>query len=1675
MRLIDFSARQIPPDQIKSAGYAGVVVYVSESRPGTNFGAKPITREYADALKAAGLHVVSNFQYGKPGGSVPSDYTRGYEGGVTDAQTAKRLHEAAGGSDSAPIFFSIDEDIDRERWNTVAVEWFRGINSVLGVERTGIYGHSQACAWALEDGVVGRSTSPGRGWVWQTRAWSCGEREPAAVLYQDVIDTASNPGPEISGTRVDVNAVLASDFGQWDLDRRASRAAVTPPDFHECTEIRSPYCAPRDGVDVSWFVLHTEDGYSRSARNLANYLSNNDNQASYHYTVDNDGELYNIVDTENYANSVFQPGNSKSINLAFAGSWANWSRLTWFDNMQRGIDVAAYIAARDTRRYGLQTRVISPEEAQQGQTGITDHNGVRIATGVGDHTDIGSGFPWDYFRQKLSEYSSEITPRSVTVKNLAPIFPDFPGAPIAQGAKGRDVIQIQDRLNTVGAAGLLVDGEFAPLTGRAVTAFQKSRGLVADGAVGPQTWTELFGGHRITEEGVTARALEAPPREMTGPGITTSVAMDAADLGILRWDPDRQAIAAMFGDNFEFVPMTGEWQSPSIVMYDTNYSVLGIPALNGAVPTILPNARRRQLWPYQHNNPEYSTILPCDYIRLGDWWHVAVMVTRGLGNELRTEFHRSRDLVNWEVQPELSLPHRDGSGRFIGHPGNIMLTFDRIGEYVYIFGTGGLARDRGIWMWRNLASQFPGGWWEPWGWDGTRWGWGIPNEATPILEGQFGELSFRYLQGNCVLSYFDRAGYKQQARTVQSPEGDWRDGANVLDYAFGWEIPQLYGGYISPLSRLNDWNGMQFWVSQWNTQTNDPYRVLLVQGTLGARGPLQELPERSALPQIRGTTSQLERAIAPQDPDHYPLPAGHYWGPLDGPEESWSNLAGIEPQSSKDGLMRWQEAIGVPVSGVYDNATKEAAARLQTLRGWRPATGTVSEREWDAVIREGTRLPVPETSAPGEVQSPTGYDIEWHSGPGFSEGHGAYLRIYLHTTENQDWVTSAEDVAAYQTRTKDDPVRAGSYHYLIDDDHIINTVATKHTAWGLKKDNPVSVQIAMVGTSGAIGCWGCQSRSEENPNAERQPKTREQWLAHDNMLDMVAFTIATVAKEYNIPIEWLDVEGVGANRSGVSSHCNYSYGSVLLYGEQDTFHWDVPHTFPHDVVLDLAKRYAQTISASDRFPLPAGHYWGPLDGPVESWSNTYGGEPESSKNGLMRWQQAIGVALSGVYDNATKVAASRLQRNKGWPVTGQVAEREWDEVIRNGWQLLTREALPPAPQVDPGPAVDFPVKIKDATGPGGLTDQFGMAATDLGVMARTPSGRIIAVFGDTFRDPWFGSDDWRAPVALFSDTKNLDAGIVWDEAAGPDHRYARQLWPYSHSPYSTVLPSDILTVGDSMYLHVMGNLGEFSNVAFTEIWKSTDDGHTWFRPGPQLWDPGRHGGRAQLWTWDVGDDGWVYVLSTGFQRDKPVILRRVPAEPGKIIDWDAYEGWGIGPDGRWCWGNEPTPVLDGPGYDRFGEMCLRRIQGQWVFVAFIDGEPGRIDVRVFPDFDNTNLFDVPQLSPIHGTPWGAEGPDAVAQLYGPSIVPGSRLDGGFHILISQWHNLRGQDNRWPYHAMQFKIPVPAPRAMPPLESGARGHSTASPRATNDGRPGRARTRSASMTATHSVKGKNKSS
>lgn len=151
----------------------------------------------------------------------------------------------------------------------------------------------------------------------------------------------------------------------------------------------------------------------------------------------------------------------------------------------------------------------------------------------------------------------------------------------------------------------------------------------------------------------------------------------------------------------------------------------------------------------------------------------------------------------------------------------------------------------------------------------------------------------------------------------------------------------------------------------------------------------------------------------------------------------------------------------------------------------------------------------------------------------------------------------------------------------------------------------------------------------------------------------------------------------------------------------------------------------------------------------------------------------------------------------------------------------------------------------------------------------------------------------------------------------------------------------------------------------------------------------------------------MYVYSTGFQRDKPIILQRVRS--GQLTDINAYEGWGYR-DGAWNWGNPPTPILEG----RFGELCLRPLGGKWVLTWFNAGDY-RID-GIIMDTPTSNLYTAYRQTLIWGGQWGNEDDSHVAQLYGGYIIPGSTIE-DLHLSVSQWNT----DAGWPYRVMQHRI------------------------------------------------------
>ncbi|BAH48976.1 DUF4185 domain-containing protein [Rhodococcus opacus] len=332
------------------------------------------------------------------------------------------------------------------------------------------------------------------------------------------------------------------------------------------------------------------------------------------------------------------------------------------------------------------------------------------------------------------------------------------------------------------------------------------------------------------------------------------------------------------------------------------------------------------------------------------------------------------------------------------------------------------------------------------------------------------------------------------------------------------------------------------------------------------------------------------------------------------------------------------------------------------------------------------------------------------------------------------------------------------------------------------------------------------------------------------------------------------------------------------------------------------------------------------------------------------------------------------------------------------------------------PAATF---VKEVTGE--ATRRWGVHGTDLGCPVRLADGRVAFFFGDTFTSRGRSGTGWRSPVMLRSTTTDLRGGIEFDSAAGG--RTAREILPNAHdvreSPDResagtefTVVPADAVTIGDRTYLSVV-SVHSWAAQAwptnFTYLAWSDDGGEHWHRTRAR-WD--NHGGSLdQLWTMER-HDGYVYVVSSAFDRINPggMILRRVPE--ARILEPGAYEDWGWDRGTGWAWGQPATPILPGP----VGEMCLRQIDGTWV-LAYFDPTAYAIVTRTARRIDGP--WSEPTVQ-VAGGGWGAAD-GTWAQIYGGYIHPASTRD-ELHLLVSQWNTTTGD----PYRVLQFTTPLDPP-------------------------------------------------
>lgn len=184
---IDYAWAHPNPQAIKDAGFDFVVRYYSRDP------SKNLSRAEADALAAAGLWIVGNWEHGA------QDALGGYAAGVANARLARSLADACGQPVARPIYESDDWDVTPAQEATVT-EYLRGWDAQIGLAQVGEYAGFYPLKAQRDAGVTS--------WEWQPRAWSGGQWEARVNIRQT--GTAM-----VGGVLVDVNEAWTADYGQW--------------------------------------------------------------------------------------------------------------------------------------------------------------------------------------------------------------------------------------------------------------------------------------------------------------------------------------------------------------------------------------------------------------------------------------------------------------------------------------------------------------------------------------------------------------------------------------------------------------------------------------------------------------------------------------------------------------------------------------------------------------------------------------------------------------------------------------------------------------------------------------------------------------------------------------------------------------------------------------------------------------------------------------------------------------------------------------------------------------------------------------------------------------------------------------------------------------------------------------------------------------------------------------------------------------------------------------------------------------------------------------------------------------------------------------------------------------------------------------------------------------------
>jgi hypothetical protein len=281
-------------------------------------------------------------------------------------------------------------------------------------------------------------------------------------------------------------------------------------------------------------------------------------------------------------------------------------------------------------------------------------------------------------------------------------------------------------------------------------------------------------------------------------------------------------------------------------------------------------------------------------------------------------------------------------------------------------------------------------------------------------------------------------------------------------------------------------------------------------------------------------------------------------------------------------------------------------------------------------------------------------------------------------------------------------------------------------------------------------------------------------------------------------------------------------------------------------------------------------------------------------------------------------------------------------------------------------------------------------------------GRIALAFGDTFG--WQGETcrpfgpNWRSNVLAFTDDLDPSDGVEIDSWLADANGKAIAIAEGAHAaPFTgegTRIPTAMVTVGDTLYLHTMSVHG-FASMG--GVWlcnsstfhTSADEGNTW-EAAPELFGDFKSSFNMLAISNAPGagnEDGtYVYAIGSPCGRFNGARAARVPAE--QLLDnaaWEYFDG------DSWVADRAQAAEVIKPGVGE-GSLAWNAGLGQWMYTT-LNELSAAIELR---------------LAPSPGGPWSdpitlAKGVD-YAQLYGAFMTQSWISEDGltFYFLMSQF-------------------------------------------------------------------------